>query len=243
MHGSEHPLRQFDANFPRAENRAIGLLQDETQAPGGEQRIQRPPVEMLDQHPLHQHSQRPGSEERQYHREKKIAAKQARKVRLKEIRCHPGNVGAKDHELAMRHVDHAHLAEDDCKTERHQHVDGKQDQARETLHDEDGAQITNRVVAEHRCPPSGKVPRRRYTRRGGLERGLTIHARERPAWGESAIGPRVLIGSPWGTDRARPDRRSRRSGRTGHRASLVRPVSSTKGDGFHECGRNLPAHP
>src|SRR3978361_807833 len=69
---------------------------------------------------------------------------------LKEIRRQPGDVGAEDHELAMGHVDDAHLAEDDRKTERHQHVDGKQDQARKALHDEDGAQITNRIIAEHR---------------------------------------------------------------------------------------------
>jgi hypothetical protein len=51
----------------------------------------------------------------------------------------------------MRHVDDAHLAEDDRKTERHQHVNGKQDQACKALHDEDGAQIANRIFAEHRC--------------------------------------------------------------------------------------------
>ena len=62
----------------------------------------------------------------------------------------------------MRHVDDAHLAEDDRKTKRHQHVDGKQDQACETLHDEDGAKIANRIFAEHRCPPREEVPRRDY---------------------------------------------------------------------------------
>ncbi len=36
----------------------------------------------------------------------------------------------------MRHVDDAHLAEDDRKTERHQNVDGEQDQAGKALHDE-----------------------------------------------------------------------------------------------------------
>ena len=42
----------------------------------------------------------------------------------------------------MSHVDHAHLAEDDRKTKRHQHVHGKQDQAGEALHDEDRTEIT-----------------------------------------------------------------------------------------------------
>ena len=69
----------------------------------------------------------------------------------------------------MRHVDDAHLAEDDRKTERHQHVDGKQDQACETLHDEDGAEITNRIVAEHLTSPSGERPRvAKYIRDAGV---------------------------------------------------------------------------
>jgi len=37
----------------------------------------------------------------------------------------------------MRHVDDAHLAEDDRKTQRHQQVHGEQNESRKTLHDED----------------------------------------------------------------------------------------------------------
>ena len=68
----------------------------------------------------------------------------------------------------MRHVDDAHLAEDDRKTERHQHVDGKQDQACKALHDEDGAQIANRIFAEHRCfSVEERYPRRERIRDAG----------------------------------------------------------------------------
>ncbi len=49
----------------------------------------------------------------------------------------------------MGHVDDAHLAEDDGKPERHQHVDGKQDQPGKTLHRENGTEIANRIVAKH----------------------------------------------------------------------------------------------
>ena len=49
----------------------------------------------------------------------------------------------------MRHVDHAHLAEDDREAEGHQHVDREQDQAGETLHREDRAEISEGIVTEH----------------------------------------------------------------------------------------------
>jgi hypothetical protein len=65
-------------------------------------------------------------------------------------------------------INDAHLAEDDRKAERHQDVDRKQDQAGKALHDENGTKVTYRVVAEHRCPPSGKVPRRKHIRDAGV---------------------------------------------------------------------------
>src|ERR1700709_1330354 len=49
----------------------------------------------------------------------------------------------------MGHVDDAHLAEDDGETERHQHVNRKQDQSGEALHRENGAEIANRIIAKH----------------------------------------------------------------------------------------------
>jgi hypothetical protein len=90
---------------------------------------------------------------------------------LERVRRHPGDVGAEDHELAMRHVDDAHLAEDDGKPERHQDVDREQDQPGKALHDEDGAEVANRIVAEHLVSPSrGQVPRRERIRDAGSSR-------------------------------------------------------------------------
>ena len=166
--GAEHPLRQLDADFARAENRAIGLLQDEAEAPGRQQRIQRALVEMADQPPFDQHAERAGGDECEHHREKEVSGKQRRQIVLEGAGGEPGDVGAEDHELAMGHVDDAHLAEDDGKPERHQHVDGKQDQARKALHDENGAEIANRIVAEHRCFSVGEVPRREQVRDAGV---------------------------------------------------------------------------
>src|SRR5712664_2747812 len=105
---------------------------------------------MADQRPFDQHSERTGGYERQYHRQKEVPAEQAREIGLKSRRGQIGDVGAEDHELAMRHVDDAHLAEDDGKADRHKYAEGKQDQASEALHREDCAEITNRIVAEHR---------------------------------------------------------------------------------------------
>jgi hypothetical protein len=114
---------------------------------------------MADQRPLDQHPQCAGGNKGQGHRQEKISCEQRWQIGLEQVRRHPGDVGAQDHELAVRHVDDAHLAEDDRKAERHQHVDGKQDQARKALHDEDGAQIANRIFAEHLTSPPGKGAR------------------------------------------------------------------------------------
>jgi len=171
----EHPLRQFDADFTRAEDRAIGLLQDQAQPPGREQRVQWPLIEVSDQRPFDQHSERTGGDERQYHRQKEVSAEQAREIGFKGRRGQIGDVGAEDHELAMRHVDDAHLAKDDGKAERHQYVDGKQDQASEALHREDCAEITNRIIAEHRT---------NLRRREGSRRERIRKARLSQAWTE-----------------------------------------------------------
>ena len=167
MPRSQHPFRQLDADLARTEDRTISLLQDQAKTPGREQRIQRTLVEMPDQRPFDQHSERTGRDERQNHREEEVAGKQTRQVGLKEIRCHPGDVGAEDQELAMRHVDDAHLAEDDGEPKRHQHVNRKQDQPGEALHRENRAEIANRIIAEHRSVlrRSGRLAPRRGCRR------------------------------------------------------------------------------
>jgi hypothetical protein len=58
-------------------------------------------------------------------------------VGLGQRREQVDGVGADGHELAMRHVDHAHLAEDDGQAEAHQQQHGKQAEACETLHQGD----------------------------------------------------------------------------------------------------------
>ena len=55
---AHQPVRQFDADLARAEHRAVGLLQDQAQAPGREQRVERALVEMAYQRPFDQHAER-----------------------------------------------------------------------------------------------------------------------------------------------------------------------------------------
>jgi hypothetical protein len=73
---TQHPLRQFDTDLARTEHRTIGLLQDQAQAPGGEQRIERTLVEMTDQRPFDQHPQRAGRQKRKPHREEEVSGEQ-----------------------------------------------------------------------------------------------------------------------------------------------------------------------
>lgn len=66
------------------------------------------------------------------------------------MRAEISHIRAEDHELAVRHIDHAHLAEDDRQTERHEHVDREQNQAGEALHRQNRAEFTERI-AKHRA--------------------------------------------------------------------------------------------
>jgi hypothetical protein len=100
-----------------------------------------------DQRPLDQHPERAGGQEGEHHRHEEVCAEQPGQPGLEVGGGQVGDVGAEDHELAMRHVDDAHLAEDDRQPERHEHEDGEQDQAREALHHKDGAEVGERVVA------------------------------------------------------------------------------------------------
>jgi hypothetical protein len=144
-----HPVRLVHPHFPRAEHRPVDLLQDQAQAPGRQQRIQRAPVQVPYQNVFHQHAQQAGGAERQHDRQEEIQAEQGGHVGGEQLGRQVGDIGAQDHELAMRHVDDAHLAEDDGQPQRHQHEDGEQDQPGETLHRHDRAEIGKRIAEQH----------------------------------------------------------------------------------------------
>ena len=78
---------------------------------------------MPDESPFDEHAERARRQERERHRDEEVNAEQRGQELREEIRSHPGDVGAQNHELAMGHVDDAHLAEDDREAERHQQED------------------------------------------------------------------------------------------------------------------------
>jgi hypothetical protein len=79
---------------------------------------------------------------------KKYPPIEPRQIAREQVRAEIGHVSAEDHEFAVRHVDDAHLAEDDRQAQGHEQINRKQDQACEALHHQDRAEITERI-AEH----------------------------------------------------------------------------------------------
>ena len=124
--------------------------------------------------------ERAGDDERDRHRDEEVAGEEAGQIVLEQMRGQIGHVGAEDHELAVRHVDHAHLAEDDRETERHQHEDGEQDQAGKALHRRRSSrarQANSRRTFDVLRREGSRVARE--SRRGAVERGPAVRARER----------------------------------------------------------------
>jgi len=132
--GTEQPLGQHRAHFLGADEGTKALLHREADAPGGEQRVERPLVQVADECPLDQPAGDERKKERQQHGERKVVRQQRRCMLFDERRAEIDGVGADGHELAMRHVDDAHLAEDDRETETHQQQHREQAQPREALH-------------------------------------------------------------------------------------------------------------
>jgi hypothetical protein len=104
---------------------------------------------MPDHRPFDQEAERAGHDEGHDHRDEEVSAHESGRVILAEMRAQIGHVGAEDHELAVRHIDHAHLPEDDRETECHQHEDREQDEPGKALHRQNRHQIAERIVAEH----------------------------------------------------------------------------------------------
>ena len=110
MEGAGEERRRIDLPVAGAEHGAHRLLQDQRHAPGGQQRLQRPRVEIADDGALQHDAGGPGDQEgdrqRQHHRP---IRHRSRHEHLHDV----SGVGAEHHHLAMRHVDDAHHAEGD----------------------------------------------------------------------------------------------------------------------------------
>jgi hypothetical protein len=148
------PIIQGGSSTPtsRAEGGAERLLHDQAQSPRRQQGVERTPVETLDQRPFDEKPDRSGGDESNDHGDKEVSTIEPWQIAREQVRAEIRHVGAEDHELTVRHVDDAHLAEDDRQTERHEQVDREQNQAGEALHRQNRAEFTERI-AEHRAAP------------------------------------------------------------------------------------------
>ena len=119
-----HPGRVADVLVGGTEGGAHRLLQDQRQAPGREQRLQRPAVEEADDAALDQDADEAGNDECERNGDGKRIVEQRRIVGADHLLHHEGGVGAEHDHLAVRHVDDAHHAEGDGE------ADGGQQQHR-----------------------------------------------------------------------------------------------------------------
>ena len=138
---AHHPVGELHADLAGAEDGTEGLLHDQAQPPGRQQRVERPRIEVAYQQPFGRQASGPGDDEGDRHGDEEVAGIGGRQIRLENVRRHVGHVGAEDHELPVRHVDHAHLAEDDGEPQRHQHEHREKNEAGEALHGKNGRQI------------------------------------------------------------------------------------------------------
>ena len=115
-----HPGGIADLAVGGAEHGAHGLLQHQREAPGRQQRFQRAAIEKADDAAFDQDADGPGDEKRQRHRDQQRVIEQAGIAGADDLLHHEGGVGADHHHLAMGHVDDAHDAEGDGKTDRRQ---------------------------------------------------------------------------------------------------------------------------
>ena len=124
IEGAAHPGRIADFAIVGAERGAHRLLQDQRQAPGRQQRFQRPAIEEADDGALDHDADDAGDQEGERNRDRERIVEQRRIARADHLLHHEGDIGAEHDHFAVRHVDHAHDAEGDGK------ADGGQQQHR-----------------------------------------------------------------------------------------------------------------
>ena len=163
-----HPGRIADLAVLGAEDGADGLLQDQRDAPGGEQRLERPAVEEADHRPLDDDADAPGDEEGERQGDQQGRVEEARKRGADHLLHDEGGVGAEHHHLAMRHVDDAHDAEGDGKADGREQQDRSERKAvPEVLADVPERERAGYAWRRRRSPLRRPRPPRRCSRRAG----------------------------------------------------------------------------
>ena len=120
--------RLVQALVAEAEDRLGALAQQQAQAPGHDQRVERPLVERPHQPALDRVAEHAADDERERHR---------REVRPAVLLRDVGAVGADHHQLAVREVEDAEQAEHDRQAERQDRQRGDPEQRVQRLGDED----------------------------------------------------------------------------------------------------------
>jgi hypothetical protein len=110
------------------------MSQSGSVAPGREQRVQRTAIEPAHQEVLDDEAESTREQEGNDDREEKVPLGEPGSPALADLGEHVRRIGADGEKLAVRHVDDAHLAEDDGQPQRHQEQDRKVAQAGEGLH-------------------------------------------------------------------------------------------------------------
>ena len=121
--GAGHPGRIADLLVGRPEDGPHRLLEDQRQAPGGEQRLQRPAVEEADDAAFDGDADGAGDEEGERNGDGERPVEQPRRAGADHLLDDEGRVGAEHDHLAMGHVDDAHHAEGDGKADGGQQQD------------------------------------------------------------------------------------------------------------------------
>ncbi|MEY2824002.1 MAG: hypothetical protein RLZ64_540, partial [Pseudomonadota bacterium] len=115
-------LTALQADGKGAAHGAHELLQDQADAPGGQQRFQGPAVEAADHRLLQQQARQAAHQEGQGDRHQDVDREQRiRQHRLEDVLHHEGGVGTEHHQLAVGHVDDTHQPEDHRQAQCRQH--------------------------------------------------------------------------------------------------------------------------
>ena len=113
----------MNAEEGQAELEPHGLLDQNADAPGGEQRVENAAVEAPNDNPLDQQA-----EQRRNHESQRNGNQDAG---MQPDARHHGGVGTNHHQLAMGHVDDAHDAVGDGEAKRHKQQNGADTKADE----------------------------------------------------------------------------------------------------------------
>jgi hypothetical protein len=115
---TRHPGRILDLDVLRTEDRSHRLHQDQADAPGRKQGLQRAPVEKPNDAALERHPDQACRDKRRRHRRDQIGVEQGGKVGAEKVLNDVCGVRADHNQLTVSHVDDAHQTIGDRQPKR-----------------------------------------------------------------------------------------------------------------------------